>query len=246
MSYILDALRKSDLQRRRGVPPTLLAPQAPIVQPGRRPSAVYALLAAAALLGLGIGWLRPWQSEDPVRERAVTKPAETLVQASTGSKAHPPNERKAKPEAPVRKTASLPPAATASVASAKEDDARVLAKAGVSTTAPSAPGETTTVRRDDAAKPAPAKADSAPSAEVAQGQRALSIAELPQSIQQELPKMSISVHAYSGIPRERLVGINGRMLHEGEYIAPGLLLEQVTLDGMILSYKGYRFRHGVR
>ena len=58
--------------------------------------------------------------------------------------------------------------------------------------------------------------------------------------------MSISVHAYSGAPRDRLVGVNNRILHEGEYVAPGLMLEQITLEGMILTYKGYRFRHGVR
>ena len=74
----------------------------------------------------------------------------------------------------------------------------------------------------------------------------MAIAELPVSIQQEIPKMSISVHAYSGTPKERLVGLNERMLREGDYLAPGLLLEQITPDGVIMSYKGYRFRRGVR
>ena len=73
----------------------------------------------------------------------------------------------------------------------------------------------------------------------------LAMAELPLAIQQELPSMSISVHAYSSKARERLVGINGRLLHEGENAAPGLKLEQITPDGMILSYKGYTFRRGV-
>jgi hypothetical protein len=36
------------------------------------------------------------------------------------------------------------------------------------------------------------------------------------------------------------------MLHEGEYVASGLRLEQITPDGMIFSYKGYRFSRGVR
>ena len=74
----------------------------------------------------------------------------------------------------------------------------------------------------------------------------MTIAELPVSIQQEIPKMSISVHAYSGAPKERLVGINDRMLREGDFLVPGLLLEQITLNGVIMSYKGYRFRRGVR
>ena len=54
------------------------------------------------------------------------------------------------------------------------------------------------------------------------------------------------VHAYSGSPRDRLVGINNRMLREGDYVAPGLKLEQITPEGMIFGYKGYSFRRGVK
>ena len=74
----------------------------------------------------------------------------------------------------------------------------------------------------------------------------MTMAELPVAIQQELPPMSVSVHAYSGKPAERLVDINGHLLHEGEDVAPGLRLEQITPEGMILSYKGYTFSRGVR
>ncbi|OGA25346.1 MAG: hypothetical protein A3H34_05620 [Betaproteobacteria bacterium RIFCSPLOWO2_02_FULL_67_19] len=70
--------------------------------------------------------------------------------------------------------------------------------------------------------------------------------ELPVPIQQEIPSLSISAHAYSPVPRERLVGINDRVLREGAEAAPGLVLEQITPEGMIMSYKGYRFRRGVR
>lgn len=42
-------------------------------------------------------------------------------------------------------------------------------------------------------------------------------------------------------PRNRLVDINDRLLREGMTVAPGLTLEQITPDGMIFSYKGYRF-----
>ena len=73
----------------------------------------------------------------------------------------------------------------------------------------------------------------------------MTLAELPLAIQQELPPLSVSVHAYSGKAGDRLVGINNRLLHEGEYAAPGLKLEQITPEGMILSYKGYTFRRGV-
>ena len=72
------------------------------------------------------------------------------------------------------------------------------------------------------------------------------MAELPLSIRQEMPTLSISVHAYSHEPKDRLVGINDRVFHEGEDLAPGLRLEEITPNGMILRYKGYRFLRGVR
>ena len=53
-------------------------------------------------------------------------------------------------------------------------------------------------------------------------------------------------HLYSGKPKDRLVGINDRTLREGDSVEPGLVLEQITPDGMVLSYKGYRFLRGTR
>jgi general secretion pathway protein B len=69
---------------------------------------------------------------------------------------------------------------------------------------------------------------------------------LPLALQQELPPLTISVHAYSGRPGDRLVGINNRMLREGDSVAPGLKLEQITPEGMVFGYKGYSFRRGVK
>lgn len=58
--------------------------------------------------------------------------------------------------------------------------------------------------------------------------------------------MSISVHAYSSQAGNRLVYINNRLLREGMSLAPGLTLEQITPDGMIFTYKGYRFSRRVK
>ena len=70
--------------------------------------------------------------------------------------------------------------------------------------------------------------------------------ELPSAIQQELPAMSVSLHAYSSKPGNRLVGINNLLLQEGDSLAPGLILEHITQKDMIFSYKGFRFRQGVK
>ena len=40
--------------------------------------------------------------------------------------------------------------------------------------------------------------------------------------------------------------INNSMLREGASIAPGLKLDEITPDGMVFSYKGYRFKRSIQ
>jgi general secretion pathway protein B len=69
--------------------------------------------------------------------------------------------------------------------------------------------------------------------------------ELPVDVQRDLPPMQVMAHAYSARAGERLVGINNKLLHEGDEVTPGLKLEQITPDGMVLNFKGHVFRRGV-
>lgn len=224
MSYILDALRKSDLQRQRGAAPTLLAVQESA--PARkRPAFLTFGLLAAVLVGAGIviGWLRPWQSEQvtPVPEPVAAKPLEATPRepapAPSEMAPQPKPKRKPKPELPARAKPQTdgPP---------READAA----------APGTPAAPATERPVDTA------------ADDAGKQSVISMAELPPSVRQELPAMTISVHAYSGNPGARLVSINNRIVREGDYVVPGLELEEITPDGMIFGYKGYRFHRGVK
>jgi general secretion pathway protein B len=97
-----------------------------------------------------------------------------------------------------------------------------------------------------AAMALPDKNDPVAPADVGQGKKVLALSDLPASIQQEIPGISISFHAYSSKPKDRHVMINGSMAGQGEILAPGLSLDEITPDGVILGYKGYRFRRGVR
>jgi hypothetical protein len=40
--------------------------------------------------------------------------------------------------------------------------------------------------------------------------------------------------------------INNQMLRQGDLVAPGLRLEQITQEGVVLGYQGYRIQRGVR
>ena len=206
MSYILDALKKSDQQRQRGATPTLPSAQATVTAPKQSFSVYYGVLAAVLLcVGIVIGWLRPWQAEQPAQtaEPFVARPAVSIpAQAILTSRAEQP-AMAAKPE---QKLPVPNPASAAPVISPKE------------------PANTATADLEQKATP---------------------FADLPLAIQQEIPEMKIQLHSYSNKSVNSIVSINSRMMKEGDSLAPGLRLEQITPDGVIFSYKGYRFQHGI-
>ncbi|WP_206047078.1 general secretion pathway protein GspB, partial [Noviherbaspirillum denitrificans] len=68
--------------------------------------------------------------------------------------------------------------------------------------------------------------------------------DLPPAIQHEIPALTVGGYIYSGNKGDSSVLVNNRLLHEGEEAAPGLVIEKMTRTGMILSYKGYRYRRG--
>ncbi len=80
MSYILEALRKSDQQRQRGVAPTLLAVQTTAVAPKQPAFLAYGLVAVIVVgAGVVIGWLRPWQAEQAAPHTPVSLAAKPLA-----------------------------------------------------------------------------------------------------------------------------------------------------------------------
>lgn len=69
--------------------------------------------------------------------------------------------------------------------------------------------------------------------------------ELPESIKQNLPSIVISAHVYSTNPMQRSIVINNNFLEEGEYVLDGLILQEITPNGAIFNYQGTVFNYGV-
>ncbi len=233
MSYILDALKKSDQQRQRGMTPTLHTSQTNVIALQQPVYLFYTVLAAILICaGIAIGWLRPWQPEQALPE------VKSILVKSTVVHAHPSNPV-LQPELPKISRLPIPgilllPPTPKPVVLAQESPAlkqdkpdQSIPKAVVKTlkaAVASAPEKTTPM-------------------EVAPDQREVwAMAELPASILQQIPKISISGLVYSGDHEGRLVGINDQLMREGDYLAPGLKLEQITPDGVIFSFRKYRFR----
>lgn len=72
--------------------------------------------------------------------------------------------------------------------------------------------------------------------------RIYDIKELPASIRQGLPGISVSGLFYSDTPGSRVVVVNGKLAHEGAEVAQGLILEKIAPDGVIFHYGDYLFR----
>ena len=231
MSYILDALRKSDQQRQRGTAPITLAPE-PVTS---RPPVISSNLWLALVLlaaGIVIGWLRPWQQSVP-----TPAPAPVAVKPPVASP--PPAALAPLPTVPQtvakREPPTEPPAWTPPAGDTTADRIAPAPTKHAPETSPRVPATIT---------PEPPNAGA--QTEAAPEQKVVAMNELPPAIQQELPAIAISLHGYASKAGDRLVMINDKFLHQGDSIAAGLRLEEITPDGVILGYKGYRIRRAVR
>ncbi|MBV8465474.1 MAG: general secretion pathway protein GspB [Burkholderiales bacterium] len=228
MSYILDALKKAERERQRGAVPTISVDLAEPLPAKRTPYGLYIGLAAGLLvLGVAIGAYRPLgraaasaSSATAVTPAAAPRPAPALVLERPAVRAI------TRPVAPAVEKQVVQPATPTT---AQQQSASVaLPVAGPAR-----------------AVPAATASPEAKSVEPVESQP-WALADLPLNLQQEIPAMNVMFHAYSSDPAQRLVEVNGKPMHEGDSLSAGLKLEKITQDGMVFSYKGYRFRTGVR
>ena len=70
----------------------------------------------------------------------------------------------------------------------------------------------------------------------------LNLRELPEPIQRSIPHVTVGGYIYSRNPADRLLLIDKVLRHEGEEVAPGLLLEKLLPREAVFSFKGYRYR----
>ena len=94
--------------------------------------------------------------------------------------------------------------------------------------------------------PAPVKA-SAPAAPampapIAEEETLQTLRQLPEAIQRSVPPLIFGGYMYSKNPADRLLLIDKTLRHEGEEVAPGLVLEKLLPKAAVMNFKGYRYR----
>ena len=72
------------------------------------------------------------------------------------------------------------------------------------------------------------------------------LGELPYSLQQEIPKIQISVHIYNKEKDARKVRINGGLFLEGQAVETDLVVKEITAHGVIFDYEGTLFKISLR
>jgi len=73
-------------------------------------------------------------------------------------------------------------------------------------------------------------------------QTTVAISDIPDSVRKKIPSIAFEGHVYSSNPDSRSVMINGRKRREGDTIGGDLLLKEITADGAEFEIQGYRFR----
>ena len=224
MSIILEALKKADSQRQLGELPGLHTPSPRLQTAALHRGGplrigrfwLFVLVVCGASVAL-VGWyLMRTDAQPAVLVRPATPAAPVVITS---------------PVAPIAPTVPLvvaelpvpPPIPRPSVKSTALTPA-------VGQPVKTAAGQTAVLNSTPATTPTPTE------------ERVLALAELPTSVQQELPPMVVGGSMYSNAPADRMLLIDKRLLHEGEEVAPGVLLEKLQPRSAILRYKNYRFR----
>jgi general secretion pathway protein B len=185
MSYILEALKKSEAERNRNNAAMRLMSEAPAPSARVWPKALAATVAINAVaIAAGWYWLQSNGSPASLGEQTAIATATTRTP----------------PPAPARPDAAEDPV------------------------------------------PAEAQPPSAPLARVRPSPESAVVRfrSLPSSERASFPELSFSTHVYASDPALRRVVVNGQRAQEGDTVAGGIYIEQITETGVIVHYRDQR------
>lgn len=254
MSLILEALRKSERERRLGDAPSIGSP----VMAVRRRRNWLPLLVVLIVLGLLLLW---WLQRNPQAPPVPPSPVAT-AKPNAAPTARNPAEFEALPAQaaqPIQtnrrvETRANPPAqatpanpATAPAAVTANPDAPA-AKPGPVTPATArsgagrmpaqvapAPANPTTV-----VAPVQAAGDVAATAPARPAETLAMVWELPLATRRDLPPIAISMHVFAEDPAQRFIILNGERQTEGAVVGD-LILKEIRRDGAVFEFDGQRF-----
>jgi len=251
MSYILDALKKSDQERKQGEIPTLESVHTDLTAARSRRSArqrKWLLLLFSACLVLVAAGLWQWRSTR-VTAPTAEKTAPTEPVAKVG-KPTPPAPENAGPS-DTRQPAAPTQTPVAEVAVPVQETAAQQPQVPVQVKRPSASvtiAERTVVPPAEKIEPAPpsrvipSSPPPPPQTPAARDDSPPLLKDLPPDIRKSIPEISMAGHVYSEVPARRMIMINNKIVREGERVGDQLKLLRITWDGVILRHMDTEFQ----
>ena len=250
MSYILDALKKSERERKRGAVPDVLTVQGGMQQTRSRRTLWPVIIVTVLFLNIALlmWWFAPWKA-DSRKTAAFDSPADTRLQDSVRPGASPVSRKEELSPSRSQTEGMHTDSPKATAANGKGEITLPTSGAGRLPDVQPEPGPPE--REPNKPKKAEVKGDVHPTEQSAVAlppaeNRIYRLKELPEPLRKTLPDFTITAFLYSATPSSRMVQINGLMLREGEDLSPGLKLEEITPDGVIMSSRTYRFSVGVQ
>jgi general secretion pathway protein B len=242
MSFILDALKKSETERQRQAVPGLMDTR---IAGGRSRLPIWVVLLGALLVAnvivLAVVLIRSNSAPRYVAGSTPARPVQSdRPPAAAADHFSPMDSTAANPVyapeipvagAPATAAATTPAdAATPPLPSAQPLRPNVVPRLADELKSP----PLRSVRRSDPVlTDEDAKADN--------DEVLPTINELNLSGSQTLPELHLDVHVYGNKPSDRFVFINMRKYHEGTTLQEGPTVEHIRRDGVILNYHGLRF-----
>lgn len=235
MSFILDALRKSEHERQRQAGPAIA--EMPLARPAARLPLALGMVGALLAVNLAVLLYFMLRQDAP----------EVLHEAPGPAAVTPPATTK---KAPLPEASAAPPPAAAAVL-VPAPESRATRPLMEETTA----GDPPPAVHEAPAAPDPSLLPAPPAASMAapvttRTQRAGTVTQddyvprldtLPAEATAGLPALNLDLHIYSSEPAQRAAFINGRRYREGDTTAEGVEVLAVTTDGAVLRYRGQRF-----
>ena len=246
MSFILDALKKSETDRQRQSAPALF--EVKVAAPRRRFPAWAAGVAALLVVNLVVlAWLLLRKPE--VAPSAAAVPPPSAPAPSPGNGIAPARSPAGEVTVPATVTFQVNvPANSLSAATATAPDAGLVAPSSAPPLVeePLLSGKETPIPPDyDAADYQPAITPEQAGATAA-ARRAGQLPSRDEMLAKgaPLPDLRLDLHVYDPDPAKRFVFINMRKLREGDSLPEGVRVDEITQSGATLSFQGNRFALG--
>jgi general secretion pathway protein B len=222
MSYILDALKKSDQERQQGASPNLYSTHGPIIGQRRDSASLFKrqpfLLISSGLvlfcIVLAIFFFR--QHRFFSKQDSTKTPDAVLLSTEPRTTTTAPRTQVAPQETETNELISP------QVTIIEDDEVVFSISTDKGTFEPSADAAPETTQTSVAFLPF--------------------LEDLPDALRTKLPPLKFAGHTYAKKPSQRIIIINGKILREGDMIAPSTYLREITWEGVTIESNNIRFR----